>query len=74
MVGVLAAGITRIRSGLANTGLRREQALVAGSMLATIAVMGMVDLTFLKDWVKCLFWLAIGLAWVSGVRDETARE
>ena len=74
MAGLLAAGITRIRSGLANTGLRREQALVAGSMLATIAVMGMVDLTFLKDWVKCLFWLAIGLAWVSGVRDDAARE
>ena len=74
MTGVMVVAIQRVRRGLAFGGMQREHAVVAASMLATIAVMGLVDLTFLKDWVKCLFWLAIGLAWVSGAQGDATQE
>ena len=38
---------------------------VLAALLAGL-VMGLVDLSFIKDWVRCVFWLVLGLAFVVG--------
>jgi O-antigen ligase len=56
VVAVRRAWRARIGSGL--------QGRVAVAVLAVLAagfVAGLVDLTFIKDWVRCLFWLVLGL-------------
>ena len=42
-------------------------ASAAAAMLAAFAVVGLIDLTLLKDWVRCLLWLAAGLAFAGPV-------
>lgn len=39
-------------------------AAAAAAMLTGVALVGLIDLSLLKDWVRCLVWLALGLAFV----------
>jgi len=42
-------------------GLDGQVAVAVLAVLAAGALAGLVDLTFIKDWVRCGFWLAVGL-------------
>ena len=46
--------------------MARAVAAASGVMLLSIAAIGLVDLTLLKDWFRCILWLALGLAFVTG--------
>jgi O-antigen ligase len=47
-------------------GLEGRVAVAALAVLAAGALTGLVDLTFIKDWVRCGFWLAVGLGLAVG--------
>jgi len=51
-------------------GLNGRVAIGTLACLASGAVVGLVDLTFIKDWVRCVFWLAIGLGSVTGAASS----
>jgi len=47
-------------------GLDGQVAVAVLAVLAAGALAGLVDLTFIKDWVRCCFWLAVGLGLAVG--------
>lgn len=47
-------------------GLQGRVAVAVLAVLAAGALAGLVDLTFIKDWVRCGFWLAVGLGLAVG--------
>jgi len=55
-------GIAARRPG--QCGFTIIETLVAGAAAGALA--GLVDLTFIKDWVRCGFWLAVGLGLAVG--------
>lgn len=58
--------LRRCRQGLRAGGALRVLALaVLGSGLVFL-VIGLVDLSFIKDWVRVVFWLGLGLAAAAG--------
>lgn len=80
LVGVAAFGtalLAALRSGFrggrdadecdAPARIRRGASVV----LAMVLLVGLVDLSFIKDWVRCLWWLALGLS-LGGVSPEKA--
>jgi hypothetical protein len=60
---IIVASIRRVIAGA-----RREDpawstiTLAAGGGIAVWLVIGQVDLTLIKDWFRCLFWVTLGLA------------
>ena len=61
---VLFAGIRRALQGLDRLGTWNAVARGALCSLFAGLVVGLVDLSFIKDWVRCWWWLALGLAYV----------
>jgi hypothetical protein len=76
LVGAAAFGIVvvgtsrRIRGALAASPDRRTLAIVACAMGLSILAISTVDLTFIKDWFRCVFWLALGLAFSPSERTD----
>lgn len=82
-MGVVGAGayaaaawilVTRLRRAHAVGGVARDLAIaVTGSALA-MGLMGFVDLTFIKDWVRICWWLLLGLGFAAptlpGAQDK----
>jgi O-antigen ligase len=67
---VLASAIRSALRALVQPGAR--SAIARGalcSILVGVAV-GLVDLSFIKDWVRCWWWLALGLACVQAPGEE----
>lgn len=70
LVGAAAFGAVvvgawrRIHSALAASPECRTLAIVACAMGLSILAISAVDLTFIKDWFRCVFWLALGLAFL----------
>ena len=70
LVGAAAFGVVvlgawrKIRSALVSGPDGRALAIAACAMAVSILVIGTVDLTFIKDWFRCVFWLALGLAFL----------
>ncbi len=72
-VGFATVRRIRRRQGRPPSALPGQATSVAAAMLAAFAVVGLVDLTLLKDWVRCLLWLAAGLAFAGpGPADNRA--
>ena len=72
LVGFLApvlgmASCLRAALGSGADARLRPYAVGLAASLAAFLVMGLFDLTFLKDWVQLFFWLIVGM----GVRLET---
>ena len=61
---VLTAAAGRIRRSLSGDDSSRRVAIAAIATGLAIAAVGLVDLTFIKDWFRCVFWLALGLAFL----------
>jgi hypothetical protein len=76
LVGAAAFGVVvlgawrKIRSALVAGPDHRTLAIVTCAMSVTILVIGTVDLTFIKDWFRCVFWLALGLAFLPPEQPE----
>ena len=70
LVGIAAFGVVivaaarRVRSALAGDTNRRRLAIAAAALGLTVAAIGMVDLTLIKDWFRCVTFLGLGLAFV----------
>lgn len=47
-------------------GLDGRVAIAVLAVLSAGTIAGLVDLTFIKDWVRCGFWLAVGLGLAMG--------
>jgi O-antigen ligase len=52
--------------GRRSPDLQGRVAVAVLAVLAAGALAGLVDLTFIKDWVRCGFWLAVGLGLAVG--------
>lgn len=50
--------------------LHGRVAVAVLAVLAAGALAGLVDLTFIKDWVRCGFWLAVGLGSMAGASPK----
>ena len=70
---IVAATFRRLRRGFASTGTTRDLAVAVATSLLALAVIGLVDLTLIKDWVRCVWWLLLGLAFVSPIQVFQAK-
>jgi hypothetical protein len=57
----LVVAVRRAWRARLGSGLQGQVAVAVLAVLAAGFVAGLVDLTFIKDWVRCLFWLVLGL-------------
>ncbi len=62
---IVVATFRRLRRSFASTGATRDLAVAVATSFVALAVIGLVDLTLIKDWVRCVWWLLLGLAFVS---------
>jgi len=70
---IVVATFRRLRRGFASTGATRDLAVAVATSFVVIAVIGLVDLTLIKDWVRCVWWLLLGLAFVSPIQVFQAK-
>jgi hypothetical protein len=70
---VVVGASRRIRGALAAGPNRRTLAIVACAMGLSILAISAVDLTFIKDWFRCVFWLALGLAFLPQTQADCQR-
>lgn len=61
---IVAIAARRLHRALHGEDTRRRVAMAAIALACSIAVVGMVDLTFIKEWFRCIFWVTLGLAFV----------
>lgn len=70
-VGLLAYGavvwgfVRRVRTAIRMGGSARDMGVAVAAAAASMALMGIVDLTFIKDWVRICWWLLIGLGFTA---------
>jgi hypothetical protein len=57
----LVVAVRRAWQARLGSGLQGRVAVAVLALLSAGLVAGLVDLTFIKDWVRCVFWLAMGL-------------
>jgi hypothetical protein len=52
-----------IRGGLRAQGSESEARVSRGGawVLVVLFTVGLIDFTFIKDWIRCVWWLALGL-------------
>ncbi|MBU6209066.1 MAG: O-antigen ligase family protein [Planctomycetes bacterium] len=62
----LAIVLRRLWRARSMPELEGRVAVAVLAVLAAGALAGLVDLTFIKDWVRCGFWLAVGLGLAVG--------
>ncbi len=71
MVGLVAYGavlwgfVRRVRRALIMGGPARDMGIAVAASAASMAVMGLIDLTFIKDWVRICWWLVLGLGFAA---------
>ena len=67
---VVVGSVRQLRRGIREN---TSNAYIATAVLAALAatlVMGLVDLSLIKDWVRCLFWLVVGMSYGVGRPDR----
>lgn len=70
-VGVVAYGAVlwaftrRVRQAILRTGPARNLGIAVAASAAAMAAMALIDLTFVKDWVRICWWLVLGLGFAS---------
>jgi O-antigen ligase len=69
----LAIVLRRLWRARIMPGLEGRVAVAVLAVLAAGALAGLVDLTFIKDWVRCGFWLAVGLGLAVGPTATSVR-
>lgn len=72
VVTILGAAAVRLRRSIRGGGAARDLAIAVATGFLVIAAMGMIDLSFLKDWVRCVCWLLLGLAYARQTAAEPA--
>jgi hypothetical protein len=60
-VAVLFTGARRLRMSMNAGAPARDLAMAVGIALASAAVISLIDVTFIKNWVRVSFWLLLGL-------------
>ena len=70
----LLDALRRCRRGLRAGGALRVLALAVLGSGCVFLVIGLVDLSFIKDWVRVVFWLGLGLAAAAGTPRAAPRE
>ena len=71
---VLVCGFRQVRRGFKGDASNSRLAMAVLAALLAGLIMGLVDLSFIKDWVRCLFWLVLGLAYVAGKQPRGTNE
>lgn len=81
IVGTVAFGATlvalvrRLRRAWRRRVPSRDVLLAIMTALGVMALVGLVDLSFIKDWVRICFWMLLGLGFSQwGVADDRADE
>ena len=69
-VTVVATAMRRSWASRGGSCVASRAAVAGGCALAVIVAIGLVDLSLLKDWVRCTLWLSLGLAFLQ--RESTA--
>jgi hypothetical protein len=70
-VGVVAYGavlwvfVRRLRQAIRIGGEARDLGIAVAASATSMAVIGLVDLTFIKDWVRICWWLVLGLGYAA---------
>lgn len=70
-VGLLAYGLVtwrvarRLRTAYQNGGHAKELAVAVAASACAFVTMGLIDLTFIKDWVRICWWLVLGLGYAA---------
>jgi O-antigen ligase len=59
------AGVRRLCRGLRRATQDREWLVALSTSVACFGVMSLVDMSFIKDWVRVVFWLLLGLCFAS---------
>ena len=67
---VTGAAMRRVRQGLAAGGQQRRLAVAVAAIALAIAAVSVVDLSFIKDWFRCVFWITLGLAFAIPDADK----
>ena len=62
-MAVVGGGLLSVRRMALRGAEGRALAAAIVASIAAAAIMGLVDLTFLKDWVRCCWWLVLGMAY-----------
>jgi hypothetical protein len=62
---VMCAAIAHLRRAHQRGGTNRELAVAVTAASLAMGVMSLVDLTFVKDWVRICWWLLLGLGFVA---------
>jgi hypothetical protein len=79
-IGVIAYGAVlwaftrRVRQAILRNGPARNLSVAVAASATAMAAMALIDLTFIKDWVRICWWLVLGLGFaapaVSAARSE----
>jgi hypothetical protein len=57
----MCVAIARVASALRRGGLSRELAVAVTAAALAMGIMSLVDVSFIKDWVRVCWWLLLGL-------------
>ncbi|MSR29782.1 MAG: hypothetical protein EXS03_09475 [Phycisphaerales bacterium] len=71
MLVIVGSASKRIVRGFKLGGTTRDLAVAVGTSLVVVGVIGLVDLTFIKDWFRCAWWLMLGLAFTLQTQEKT---
>jgi hypothetical protein len=66
------AALRRLWTGLRSGVEGREWLVGVATAVACFAVMGLIDMSFIKDWCRITFWLLLGLCFVWSPRAQGA--
>jgi hypothetical protein len=62
---VLWGFVRRVRRAVIMDGPARDIGIAVAASASSMAVMGLIDLTFIKDWVRICWWLVLGLGYAA---------
>lgn len=73
ILAILSGTIRRLRSSFCIGGTERELAIAISTALVVVLLIGLIDLSFVKDWFRCTWWLILGLAFANGHKSSLLR-
>jgi hypothetical protein len=79
-IGVIAYGAVlwaftrRVRQAILRDGPARNLGIAVAASAAAMAAMALIDLTFVKDWVRICWWLVLGLGFAAPAASAARSE